>query len=120
MPRIVKIQRAVSSVPATGVVVAERIADVVARPLITLRNLTAHLHFRRRGYVPTKASNKRIVQNVTQQAVEIARAAAVEERCLRGNLAGSSVVAGVGDAEVVSGHLTLWTGEGRWTQAAWA
>lgn len=82
MPRIVKVEGAVSSVPSTGMVVAQRVADVVACPLITLWNLTAHLHFRRRSDVPAKATSEGIIKDVTQEAIEIAGAAALEEWCL--------------------------------------
>ena len=81
LPRVIEIQRAVSSIPTTSMVVAEGIADVVAGPLVTLRNLTAHLHFRRRGDVPTETSDEGIIQDVAQQAVEVAGAAALKERC---------------------------------------
>lgn len=47
-------------------VVAQRVTDVVACPLVTLRNLTAHLHFRRWGDVPAKPSDEGIVQDVAQ------------------------------------------------------
>lgn len=92
---------------------------MVPCPLVTLRNLAAHLHFRRWGDVPTKTSYKRIVQDVAQQAVEIAGAAALEERHVWGDLASATIVAGVGDAEAVGGGLALRPGEGCWTQAAW-
>lgn len=120
LPRVVKIKRAVSSIPAAGVVVAQRVADVVPGPLVTLRNLAADLHFRRRGDVPAEASDKGIVQDVAQQAVEVAGAAALEERHVWGDLARAAVVAGVGDAEAVGGGLALGPSEGWWTQAAWA
>lgn len=61
LPRVIKIKRAVSSIPATGVVVAQRVTDVVPGPLVTLRNLAAHLHFRRRSDVAAKPPNKGIV-----------------------------------------------------------
>lgn len=93
-------------------VVAQRVADVVARPLVTLRNLTAHLDFRRRSDVTTKTSNKGIVQDVAQQAIEIAGTAALEERCFWGDLARSAIVAGVGDAEAVSRSLAFRSSEG--------
>lgn len=112
MPRVIKIKRAVSTVPAAGVVVAQRVTDVVPRPLVTLRNLAAHLHFRRRGDVSAEASYEGIIQDVAQQAVEIARATALEERHVWGDLAGAAVVAGVGDAEAVSGGLALRSSEG--------
>lgn len=93
---------------------------MVAGPLVALSDLAAHLHLRRRGDVPAKTSDEGIVQDVAEQAVEIAGAAAMEERRVRGDLARSAVVAGVGDAEAVGGGLALWPSEGRWTQAAWA
>lgn len=120
LPRVIKIKRAVSSIPATGMVVAQRVADMVPSPLITLRNLAAHLHFRRWRDVTAETSNKGIVQDVAQQAVEIAGAAALEERHVWGNLACAPVVAGVGDAETVCGGLALRPSKGWWTQAAWA
>jgi len=95
LPRVVEIKRAVSSIPAAGVVVAQGVADVVPGPLVTLRNLAAHLHFRRRGDVPAKTSNEGIVQDVAQQAVEVAGAAALEERRVGGDLARAAVVARV-------------------------
>lgn len=100
-------------------VVAQRVADMVPRPLVTLRNLAAHLHFRRWGDVPAKTSNKGIVQDVAQQAVEIAWAAALEEWHVWGDLASAAIVAGIGDAEAVGGGLALRPSEGWWTQAAW-
>lgn len=112
LPRIIKVQWAVSSIPTTGMVVAQRVADVVARPLVTLRNLTAHFDFRRWSDVTTKTSNEGIVQDVAQQAIEIAGAAALEERRIWGDLARSTIVAGVGDAEAVSRSLALRTSEG--------
>lgn len=93
---------------------------MVPSPLVTLRNLAAHLHFRRRGDVSAKASDKGVVQDVAQQAVEVAGAAALEERHVWGDLARATIVAGVGDAEAVSGSLALGSSEGWWTQAAWA
>lgn len=93
MPGIVKVEGAVSSVPPAGVVVAQRVADVVACPLITLWNLTAHLHFRRRSDVPAKATSEGVIKDVTQEAIEIAGAAALEEWCLWCDLTGSTVVA---------------------------
>lgn len=101
-------------------VVAQRIADMVPCPFVTLRNLAAHLHFRRRGDVSTKPSYKGIVKDVAQQAVEIAGAAAVEERHIWGDLACATIVAGVRYAEAVSRGLALRPSEGWWTQAAWA
>lgn len=101
-------------------VVAQGIADVVACPLVTLRNLTAHLHFRRWRDVPPKTSDEGVVQDVTQQAIEVAWAAALEERRIWGDLARPTVVAGVGDAKAVGGGLALGSSEGGWTQAAWA
>lgn len=112
LPRIIEIKRAVSSVPAAGMVVAQRVADMVPCPLVTLRNLAAHLHFRRWGDVPAKTSYKGVIQYVAQQAVEIAGTAALEERRIRGDLAGATVVAGVGDAEAVGGGLALRPSEG--------
>lgn len=82
MPGIIKVEGAVSTIPSTGMVVAQRVADVVACPLITLWNLTAHLHFRRRSDVPAKATSEGIIKDVTQKAIEIAGAAALEEWCL--------------------------------------
>lgn len=101
-------------------VVAQGVTDMVPRPLVTLRNLAAHLHFRRWGDVPAKTSYKGIVQDVAQQAIEIAGAAALEERHIWGDLASASIVAGVGDAEAVGGGLALRPSEGCWTEAAWA
>lgn len=95
MPRIVKVEGAVSSVPSASVVVAQRVADVVACPLITLWNLTAHLHFRRRSDVSTKATNEGVIKDMTQEAIEIAGAATLEEWCLQCDLTGSTVVAGI-------------------------
>lgn len=120
LPRIVKIKRAVSSIPAAGVVVAQRVADVVPCPFVTLRNLAAHLHFRRWSDVSAKTSCKGVIEDVAQQAVEIARAAALEERHVLGDLACATVVAGIGDAEAVGGSLALRPSEGRRTQATWA
>lgn len=93
-------------------VVAERVADMVPCPLVTLRNLTAHLHFRRWSYVPAETSYKGIIQDVAQKAVEITRAAALEEGHVRRDLACAPIVAGVRYAEAVSGSLALWPSEG--------
>lgn len=57
---------------------------------------------------------------MAQQAIEVARTAALEERHVCGDLARATIVAGVGDAEAVSGGLALGPSEGWWTQAAWA
>lgn len=95
LPRIVEIKRAVSSIPAAGMVVAQGVTDMVPCPLVTLRNPAAHLNFRRRGDVPTKASHKGIVKDVAKQAVEIAGTAALEEWHFWGDLACSTIVAGV-------------------------
>lgn len=112
MPRIIKIKRAVSSIPATGVVVAQRVADVVSCPLVTLWNLAAYLHLRRWGDVPAEPSNERVVKYVAQQAVEVARTAALEKWSIRGYLASATIVTGVGDAEAVSWGLALRPSEG--------
>lgn len=96
-------------------VVAQRIADMVPRPLVTLRNLTAHLHFWRWGDVPAKTSDKGIIKDVAQEAVEITGAAAAEKRHVRRDLARAAVVTGVRYAEAVSGGLALRSSEGRWT-----
>lgn len=100
-------------------VVAQRVTDVVPRPLITLWNLAAHLHLWRWCDIPAKASNEGVVQNVTQQAIEIAGAAALEERRVWGDLTCAAIVTGVGDAETVSWGLALWPSKSRRAQAAW-
>lgn len=118
LPGVVEVQRAVAAVPAAGVVVTQRVADVVPRPLVTLRNLAADLHFRGRRDVPAQAADKGIVQNVAQQAVEVAGTAAAEERHIWGDLACAAVVARVRYAQAVGGGLALGAGEGRRTEAA--
>lgn len=95
MPRIIEVEGAVSSIPPAGMVVAQRVADVIACPLITLWNLTAYLHFRRRSDVPTKTTNEGVIKDVTQEAIEIAWAATLEEGCLQCDLTGSTIVAGI-------------------------
>lgn len=120
LPRVVEVQRAVPPVPAAGVVVAQRVADVVPGPLVTLRNLAAHLHLRRGDDVPAEAPHEGVVQDVAQQAVEVDRAAALEEGRVRGGLARAAVVAGVGDAEAVGGGLALGPSEGGGAEAAGA
>lgn len=85
---------------------------MVPRPLVTLWNLAAHLHFRRWGDVPAKPSNEGVVQYVAQQAIEVAGAAALEERSIWGDLASATVVTRVGDAEAVGGGLALRPSEG--------
>ena len=101
-------------------VVAQRVADVVPGPLVALRNLAADLHFGGRGDVTAEAPDEGVIQYVAEQAVEVAGAAALEERRVGGDVAGAAVVAGVGDAEAVGRSLTFVPGEGRGTQAAWA
>lgn len=49
---------------------------------------------------------------MAQQAIEVARAAALEEWSIWGDLASATVVAGVGDAEAVGGSLALRPSEG--------
>lgn len=49
---------------------------------------------------------------MAQQAVEVAGAAAVEERCVGSDLASAAIVTRVGDAEAVGGCLALGPGEG--------
>lgn len=115
LPRIIEVERAVSSIPAAGMVVAQRVADMVPRPLVTLRNLTAHLHFWRWGDVPSKTTDEGIVEDVAQEAVEITGAAAAEKRHLWGDLARAAVVTGVRYAEAVGRGLALGSSEGRWT-----
>lgn len=99
-------------------VVAQRVTNVVPRPLVALRNLAADFHFRGRSDVPAEAADKRIVQNVAQQAVEVAGTAAPEEWHIWSDLACTAVVAGVRYAEAVGGGLALGAGEGCRTQAA--
>lgn len=118
LPGVIEVQRAVAAVPAAGVVVTQRVADVVPRPLVALRNLAADLHFRGRRDVPAQAADKGIVQNVAQQAVEVAGTAAAEERHIWGDLACAAVVARVRYAQAVGGGLALGAGEGRRTEAA--
>lgn len=93
-------------------VVAQRITDMVCRPLVTLRNLTAHLHLWRWGDVPAKTSDKGIIEDVAQQAVEITGAAAAEKRHIWRDLARATVVTGVRYAEAVSRGLALRSSEG--------
>lgn len=119
LPGVVEVQRAVAAVPTTGVVVAQRVTDVVPRPLVALRNLAADLHFRGRSDVPAEAADKGIVQNVAQQAIEVAGTAAAEERHIWGDLACAAIVARVRYAEAVGGGLALGAGEGCWTETAW-
>lgn len=57
---------------------------------------------------------------MAQQAIKIAGAAALEERCVWSDLASSPVVAGVGYTEAVRRSLTLRSSEGWWTKTAWA
>lgn len=120
LPGVIEVERAVAPVPATGVVVAQRVADVIACPFVALRNLAADLHFRGRSDVSAKAADKGIVQNVAQQAVEVAGTAASEERHIWGDLARTAIVAGVRYAEAVGGGLALRASEGCWTETAWA
>lgn len=49
---------------------------------------------------------------MAQQAVEVARTAALEKRSIQGYLASAAVVTGVGDAEAVSWGLALGPSEG--------
>lgn len=112
LPRVVEVERAVAPVPAAGVVVAQRVADVVARPLVTLRNLTAHLHFWGRGDVPAKTSHEGIIKDVAQEAVEITGAAAAEKRHVWSDLTRAAVVTGVRYAEAVGRGLALGSSEG--------
>lgn len=114
LPRIVEVERAVSSIPAAGMVVAQRVTDMVPRPLVTLRNLAAHLHFWRWGDVPSKTTDEGIVEDVAQEAVEITGAAAAEKRHLWGDLARAAIVTGVRYAEAVGRGLALRSSEGRW------
>lgn len=120
LPGVIEVERAVAPVPATGVVVAQRVADVIPRPLVALRNLAADLYFRGRGDVPAEATDKGIVQDVAQQAIEVAGTAAPEERHVWGDLACPAIVAWVRYAEAVGGGLALGAGEGCWTEAAGA
>lgn len=112
MPRIIKIKRAVSSIPAAGVVVAHRVADVVSCKLVTLWNLAAHLHLRRWGDVPAKPANERVVKYMAQQTIEVAGAATLEKRRVWSYLASATIVTRVGDAEAVGRSLALRPGEG--------
>lgn len=60
----------------------------------------------------TKTSYKGVVQDVAQQAIEIAGTAALEERRVWGDLTCSTIVARVGDAEAVCRSLALRSSEG--------
>lgn len=93
---------------------------MVPSPLVTLGDLAAHLHLRGRGDVAAEPSGEGIVQDVAEQAVEVVGAAAVEEGGVRGVLAGTPIVAGVGVTGAVGGGLALRPGEGRRAEAAWA
>lgn len=119
LPRVVKVEGAVSPVPAAGVIVAQRVADVVPRPLVTLRNLTAHFHLRGRGDVPAEAADEGVVEDVAQEAVEVAGAAAAEKGHVRRDLARAAVVARVGYAQAVGRSLALGASEGCRAQTAW-
>lgn len=101
LPRVIEVKGAVSSVPAAGMVVAQGVADVVSRPLVALGNLAAHLHLRGWRDVAAKTPFEGIVQDVAQQAVEIVRAAALEERHFGRDVANAAIVAGVGDTEAL-------------------
>lgn len=118
LPGVVEVERAVAAVPATGMVVAQRVTNVIPRPLVALQNLAADLYFRRRSDVSAKTANKGIVQNVAQQAVEVAGTAASEERHIWSDLACTAIVARVRYAQAVGGGLALGAGEGCWTEAA--
>lgn len=118
LPGVIEVERAVAPVPATGMVVAQRVTNVIPRPLVALRNLAADLYFRGRSDVPAEAADKGIVQNVAQQAVEVAGTAAPEERHIWSDLACTAIVARVRYAEAVGGCLALGAGEGCWTEAA--
>lgn len=96
-------------------VVAQRVADMVPRPLVTLRNLTAHLHFWRRGDVPSKSSDKGVIEDVAQEAIEITGAAAAEKWHVWGDLARAAIVTGVRYAEAVRRGLAFRSSEGCWT-----
>lgn len=119
LPGVIKVERAVSSVPAARMVVAQRVAYVVSGPFVTLWVLAANLHLRGRGDVPAEPSVKGVVEDVAQEPVEIAGAAALEERSFGRDLAGSTVVTGVGDAKAVSGGQALRSSERGRAQAAW-
>lgn len=95
MPRIIEVEGTVSSVPSTSMVVAQRVTYVVACPLITLWNLTAHLHFRRRSDVAAKTTSEGVIKDVTKEAIEITGAAALEEGGLECDLTGPTIIAGI-------------------------
>lgn len=98
-------------------VVAQRVTDVVARPLVALRDLAAHLYLGWWCDVPAEPTGKGVIKDVAEQAIEVVRAAAVEEGCIGGSLASAPVVAVVDITGAVRGSLALRAGKSCGAQA---
>lgn len=77
LPGVVKVQRAVTSVPVARVRVARGVAELVSLLGGALGHLAADHHLGRRRDVSTAAAAKAVIQDVAQHAVELRRAQAV-------------------------------------------
>lgn len=118
LPWVVKIQRAVATVPSALVIVTLGIADGVSTPAFALSDFTSNVHLRRRGDVSALSSFEGVVKDVAQESVEVGGAGAAEEWCVVDGLAGAAVVAGVVEAGRVHAGLALVSAEARRAETA--
>lgn len=117
LPGVIEIERAVTAIPATGVVVALPIADLIACIARTNSDLTLLLNFGWDDVLP-EAAWEIEVEDVAVEAVEVGGAVAVVVRGgIAEELAGAPVVAGVGDAGAAGWVLALRAREGCCTHA---
>lgn len=113
LPGVVKIEGAVAPIPATGVIVAFPITDLVASVARAHGDLTLLLDFGRDDVLPDAALEVE-VEDVAVEAIEVGGAvAAVVGGGIAEELAGAPVVAGVGGAGAAGWVLALGAREGR-------
>lgn len=118
LPRVIEVEGAVSPIPAAGVVIADSVTDLVALALLTLWVLTTLRDLRGWGDVYAHPARELVIQDVAPEPVEVGGAGTLVEGGLLEELAGATVVAGVGIAGAVDGILALRAGELRRADAS--
>lgn len=111
LPRLVEVEGAVAVVPATRVIVAPLVADLVVLSFFTLRDVAGDLHFLWWFDFFARPSQEGVVQDVASEAVEVHRADTMVERRIGDVFTCAAIIAGVGITRAVSGELTLGTSE---------
>lgn len=77
LPRIIKVQRAVPSIPVAGVIITCTVTDLIAFLVLTLCYLASHCHFWSRCDISSRATWEAEVQDVAEEAIEAGRTDAV-------------------------------------------